>query len=43
MRELRIRRLTGEATFGSLFDGRIYPQSQHCRFSPFHLTAALSG
>jgi hypothetical protein len=42
MRGQRIRRLTGDATFGSLFIGRIYPQSQHCRFSPFHLTAALS-
>jgi len=28
MRGQRIRRLTGDATFGSLFF-RIYPQSQH--------------
>lgn len=34
------RRLTGEATFGSLFV-RIYPQSQHGHFPRFKRTRSL--
>jgi hypothetical protein len=41
MRGQFIRRLTGDATFGSLFVRRIYPQSQHCRFPRFVLTQLL--
>jgi hypothetical protein len=38
MRGQRIRRLAGEATFGSLFAYRTRPQNQHWRCPRFNLT-----
>jgi hypothetical protein len=41
MRGQLIHRITGEATFGSLFVCRFYPQSQHGWFPYFNLIRLL--